>query len=61
MNGALAWLWGRSESTVPIPGFKNVKQVAENAKALDFGPLSPAQIKEIEALLRPVPQEGADG
>jgi len=50
-QGALAWLWGRSENTIPIPGFKNVQQVTENAKALAFGPLAHDQVQEIETLL----------
>jgi aryl-alcohol dehydrogenase-like predicted oxidoreductase len=51
-QGALAWIWGRSNKTVPIPGFKTVKQVEENCKAMDFGPLTPAQMTEIEQILR---------
>jgi aryl-alcohol dehydrogenase-like predicted oxidoreductase len=50
-QGALAWLWGRSPITVPIPGFRTVAQVQENASALAFGPLAPAQIAEIDHLL----------
>jgi len=38
-QGALAWIWGRSERTIPIPGFKNVRQAEENARAMAFGPL----------------------
>jgi len=51
-QGSLAWIWGRSGRTIPIPGFKNRKQVEENAKALEFGPLTPAQMGEIEAILK---------
>ncbi|MFB5677186.1 aldo/keto reductase [Paenibacillus terreus] len=50
-QGALAWLWGRSESTIPIPGFRNVTQVMENVKAAEFGPLSREQMEQIELLL----------
>lgn len=50
-QGALAWIWGRSEKTIPIPGFKTVAQVEENAKAMEFGPLTPEQMKEIEKIL----------
>jgi aryl-alcohol dehydrogenase-like predicted oxidoreductase len=48
---ALGWLWARSEVTIPIPGFKTVAQVEENAAALRLGPLTPAQMQEIERLL----------
>lgn len=47
-QGALAWIWGKSNVTIPIPGFKTAKQVEENAKAMEFGPLTPEQIHEIE-------------
>ena len=50
-QGALAWIWARSEKTVPIPGFKTVQQVEENARAMEFGPLTPAQLIEIDTLL----------
>lgn len=50
-QGALAWIWARSPRTVPIPGFKTVVQVEENCKAMEFGPLTPAQMQEIDQLL----------
>jgi aryl-alcohol dehydrogenase-like predicted oxidoreductase len=50
-QGALAWLWGRSEKTIPIPGFRTVKQVEENAAAMALGPLAPDRIEEIDRLL----------
>jgi aryl-alcohol dehydrogenase-like predicted oxidoreductase len=51
VQGALAWIWARSEKTIPIPGFKTVAQVEENAKAMQFGALTVAQMKEIDTLL----------
>ena len=51
-QGALAWLWAKSENTIPIPGFKTVKQVEENAGALQFGPLTAGQMKEIDSILK---------
>jgi aryl-alcohol dehydrogenase-like predicted oxidoreductase len=50
-QGALAWIWARSEKTVPIPGFKTVAQVEENAKAMQLGPLTQEQLKEIDVIL----------
>ena len=50
-QGALAWLWGRSTQTIPIPGFKNLRQVEENARALEHGALTSGQMKEIDTLL----------
>jgi aryl-alcohol dehydrogenase-like predicted oxidoreductase len=51
-QGALAWIWGRSQRTIPIPGFKTVQQAQENARAMQFGPLTPEQMMEIDILLR---------
>lgn len=50
-QGALAWLWARSGQTIPIPGFKTVAQVEENARAMDFGPLTADQMSEIDQIL----------
>ncbi len=51
-QGALGWLLGRSETTFPIPGFRTVAQVTENAGVLQHGPLSPAQMGQIAELLQ---------
>ncbi|MBV9788232.1 MAG: aldo/keto reductase, partial [Chloroflexi bacterium] len=51
VQGALAWLWARSPQAVPIPGFKTVQQVEENARAMQHGPLTAEQVREIEELL----------
>ena len=49
-QGALAWLWARSTTTITIPGFKNVRQAEENASAMSFGPLTDGQMQEIAAI-----------
>ncbi|MFW5808361.1 MAG: aldo/keto reductase [Spirochaetota bacterium] len=51
VQGALAWLWGRSPNNIPIPGFRTVAQVEENARAMEFGPLTPSQMDEIKSIL----------
>jgi aryl-alcohol dehydrogenase-like predicted oxidoreductase len=51
-QGALAWIWGRSSKTVPIPGFKTVEQVEENCAALEFGALTSKQMAEIDGILQ---------
>ncbi|HEU0297163.1 MAG TPA: aldo/keto reductase [Anaerolineales bacterium] len=51
VQGALAWIWARSEKTIPIPGFKTVAQVEENARAMQLGPLTSEQMKEIDKVL----------
>ena len=50
-QAALGALWARSERIIPIPGFKTVSQVRENVGALQFGPLSPQQMKAIADLV----------
>jgi aryl-alcohol dehydrogenase-like predicted oxidoreductase len=50
-QGALAYIWALDERMVPIPGFKSVKQVRENAGALQFGPLTESKVKEIQEIV----------
>lgn len=50
-QGALSWLLSKSSVTIPIPGFKDEQQVAENAGAMDFGPLPANIMNEIDGLL----------
>lgn len=58
VQGALGWIWARSDSTIPIPGFKTVEQVEENVAAMDFGPLSAEQMQQIDDLLEREPVVG---
>jgi aryl-alcohol dehydrogenase-like predicted oxidoreductase len=51
VQGALGWIWARSERTIPIPGFKTLAQVEDTAGALSHGPLEPEQLLEIDRLL----------
>jgi aryl-alcohol dehydrogenase-like predicted oxidoreductase len=51
VQGALAWIWARSGRTVPIPGFRTVRQVEENAAAMQAGPLESGQLAEVDVLL----------
>jgi aryl-alcohol dehydrogenase-like predicted oxidoreductase len=51
-QGALAWIWGRSQRTVPIPGIRTVAQAEDNAGALAFGRLTADQMQQIERLLK---------
>ena len=50
-QAALGWLWARGAQVIPIPGFKNLRQVQENVGALQFGPLSGEQMQEIDKTL----------
>jgi aryl-alcohol dehydrogenase-like predicted oxidoreductase len=50
-QGALAWIWARCDRAVPIPGCRTVAQVEENVGALEFGPLKPDELAEVQRLL----------
>ena len=51
VQGALAWLWARSPVLVPIPGFRTAAQAKELSEAWALGPLNPAEMENIDALL----------
>ncbi|HUF40127.1 MAG TPA: aldo/keto reductase [Anaerolineales bacterium] len=50
-QASLAYIWALDENMVPIPGFRNVEQVTENAKAMELGPLSQEQVRAIRSTL----------
>ena len=50
-QACLAYIWALDENMIPIPGFRTVAQVEENAKALELGPLSQAQVDEIHEII----------
>lgn len=50
-QACLAYIWALDENMVPIPGFRTVAQVEENAQALELGPLSEAQVAEIREII----------
>ncbi|MHA2289385.1 MAG: aldo/keto reductase [Promethearchaeota archaeon] len=47
-QAAIGYIWALSKSTIPIPGAKNIHQITENSKALEFGPLSLDTMKFIQ-------------
>jgi aryl-alcohol dehydrogenase-like predicted oxidoreductase len=51
VQGALGWIWGRSPATLPLPGFRTVAQVEENAGAAAYGPLPAERVERIRAIL----------
>ena len=53
VEGALAYLLGKADNTVPIPGFRTAEQVGDLAAVLESGPMSSSDIASIEALLPP--------
>jgi len=50
VQGALAWLWAKSDKTIPIPGFRSMEQLDGLLGALEYGPLSSNQMGEIEKI-----------
>ena len=56
-QGAIAWLWGRSDHAVPIPGFRTPEQVEDLCGAVAHGSLTPDQMADIEAILDRSPEE----
>ena len=55
---ALAWLLGKGDDIVPIPGTKRVKYVEENVGAADIR-LSQAEVDELESTFTPDAAAGA--
>ncbi len=51
VQGALAWLWARSPTALPIPGFKTPAQVEENVGAIRYGPLPAGHLRRIDEIL----------
>lgn len=55
-QGAIGWLWARSHTTLPIPGFRTVAQVEDLLGALDKGPLDAEAMTQIEAVIQRSPE-----
>jgi len=50
VQAALGWIWARSLRTIPVPGFRTIEHVEEDAQAMRFGPLDEEQMGEIQRL-----------
>lgn len=50
-QGALAWIWASDDRMLPIPGIRTIKQAEENAKAMEFGPLTPTELRQVEEIM----------
>ena len=50
-QGSLCWLLAKSEVIIPTPGFKTIAQIEENARAMDFSPLTLEQMKQMDHIL----------
>jgi aryl-alcohol dehydrogenase-like predicted oxidoreductase len=58
-QGALAYIWALDKRMVPIPGFKTVQQVQDNAGAMAFGPLADDELRQVQEIVATV--EGENG
>jgi aryl-alcohol dehydrogenase-like predicted oxidoreductase len=50
-QGALSYIWGLDERLIPIPGFKTVEQVKENAASMAFGPLKAEEMLQVQQIV----------
>ncbi len=50
-QGAIAYIWGVDQRMIPIPGFKSVKQVRENAASMEFGPLTGEETQQVQRIV----------
>jgi len=50
VQGAIGWLWSRSEVNIPIAGFRTKEQALDCIGALEYGPLTLEQMEEIEKI-----------
>ena len=50
-QGALAYIWALDPRMVPIPGFKSVEQVRQNAGAMEFGPLGEDEFRQVQEIV----------
>ena len=50
-QGALAYIWALDPRMIPIPGFKTVEQVQENAGAMEFGPLGDDAVRRVHQIV----------
>jgi aryl-alcohol dehydrogenase-like predicted oxidoreductase len=51
VQAALGWIWARSPRAIPVPGFRTIEHVEEDAQAMLYGPLNEEQMAEVERIL----------
>lgn len=50
-QGALGYIWALDPRMIPIPGFKSVEQVEQNAGAMEYGPFSGDELQAIQQIV----------
>jgi aryl-alcohol dehydrogenase-like predicted oxidoreductase len=56
VQGSLGYLWALDANLIPLPGIRTPEQAAENAGALELGPLPAGVAAEIGSLLADSPE-----
>lgn len=56
VQGSLGYVWTLAEHVIPLPGVRTPEQAAENARAMEFGPLPADAAVEVTALLADSPE-----
>ena len=52
VQGIIGWIWATGQGTIPIPGFRTVEQATELAGALQYGPMSQAEMDAIATQMK---------
>ncbi|NHJ05694.1 MAG: aldo/keto reductase [Candidatus Heimdallarchaeota archaeon] len=60
VQASLDYILAKHERVIPIPGFKTIKQVEENIKAMELGPLSNKLVNQIDKLFAEVRQDQSE-
>lgn len=60
VQGALCWIWAKSEANIPVPGARTLEQIEGIAGALAHGPMTEGELEEIETLMERKPEEESD-
>jgi aryl-alcohol dehydrogenase-like predicted oxidoreductase len=50
-QGALSYIWALDPRMIPIPGFKTIQQVEDNAGAMAFGPLDEGELQQVQDII----------
>ncbi|MFX0087240.1 MAG: aldo/keto reductase [Candidatus Hodarchaeota archaeon] len=52
VQAALGYIWAKNNGTIPIPGAKTENQITEIAKILEYGPISPKVMNDIDSIFK---------
>ena len=54
VQGILGYIWAKNDRAIPIPGAKTIPQITENAKALEQGPITQKDMREIDSIFKEI-------